>query len=153
MPRVGFEPTIPVFERAKTFHALDRANTVIGRKNSWGYRTGKNSALVPTPRVILYIYQYILRDSSKGNHGTSLCHKRRLKPSDFANINLTQNCWTMPVCLIQIKKYILFQYKNITLMRILYNEEWIHHLFPWASNEVWLPSYVAIFTMECGTLP
>jgi hypothetical protein len=30
MPRVGFEPTIPVFERAKTVHALDRATTVIG---------------------------------------------------------------------------------------------------------------------------
>jgi hypothetical protein len=30
MPRGGFEPTIPVFERAKTFHALDSAATVIG---------------------------------------------------------------------------------------------------------------------------
>jgi hypothetical protein len=30
MPWVGFEPTIPVFERAKTIHALDRAATVIG---------------------------------------------------------------------------------------------------------------------------
>jgi hypothetical protein len=30
MPRVGFEPTIPVFERAKTVHALDCAATVIG---------------------------------------------------------------------------------------------------------------------------
>jgi hypothetical protein len=30
MPQVGFEPTIPVFERAKTVHALDRAVTVIG---------------------------------------------------------------------------------------------------------------------------
>jgi hypothetical protein len=30
MPLVGFEPTIPAFERAKTFHALDRAATVIG---------------------------------------------------------------------------------------------------------------------------
>jgi hypothetical protein len=30
MPRVVFEPTIPVFERAKTLHALDRAATVIG---------------------------------------------------------------------------------------------------------------------------
>jgi hypothetical protein len=28
---VGFEPTIPVFERAKTFHTLDRAAIVIGR--------------------------------------------------------------------------------------------------------------------------
>jgi hypothetical protein len=29
MPRVGFEPTIPVFERARMVHALDRAATVI----------------------------------------------------------------------------------------------------------------------------
>jgi hypothetical protein len=31
MPQVGFEPTIPVFQRAKTVHALDRAATVIGK--------------------------------------------------------------------------------------------------------------------------
>jgi hypothetical protein len=30
MPWVEFEPMIPVFERVKTFHALDRAATVIG---------------------------------------------------------------------------------------------------------------------------
>jgi hypothetical protein len=30
MPRVGFERTIPVFEWAKTVHALDRAANVIG---------------------------------------------------------------------------------------------------------------------------
>jgi hypothetical protein len=30
MPRVGFELTIPVFKRAKTFHALHSAATVIG---------------------------------------------------------------------------------------------------------------------------
>jgi hypothetical protein len=30
MPKVRFEPTIPVFERAKTVHAIDRAATVIG---------------------------------------------------------------------------------------------------------------------------
>jgi hypothetical protein len=34
MPRVGFEPTIPVFERTKIIHALDRATTVIGHKRS-----------------------------------------------------------------------------------------------------------------------
>jgi hypothetical protein len=27
---VGFEPTIPAFEQAKTVHALDRVDTVIG---------------------------------------------------------------------------------------------------------------------------
>jgi hypothetical protein len=30
MPCVGFEPTIPVSERAKTVHALDRSATVTG---------------------------------------------------------------------------------------------------------------------------
>jgi hypothetical protein len=30
MPLAGFEPTIPVFKRAKAFHALDRAATVTG---------------------------------------------------------------------------------------------------------------------------
>jgi hypothetical protein len=30
MPRVEFEPMIPVFDRAKTVHALGRAATVIG---------------------------------------------------------------------------------------------------------------------------
>jgi hypothetical protein len=30
MPRIGFEPTIPVFEWAKTVHAVDREATVIG---------------------------------------------------------------------------------------------------------------------------
>jgi hypothetical protein len=31
MPQVEFEPMIPVFERAKTVRALDRAATVIGQ--------------------------------------------------------------------------------------------------------------------------
>jgi hypothetical protein len=30
MPRVGFEPATPVFERAKTVHVLDGTDTVIG---------------------------------------------------------------------------------------------------------------------------
>jgi hypothetical protein len=30
MPLAGFEPTIPVFKRAKTFYALDRAADVSG---------------------------------------------------------------------------------------------------------------------------
>jgi hypothetical protein len=32
MPWVGFEPTIPAFERAKTVHALDRERTLLGTK-------------------------------------------------------------------------------------------------------------------------
>jgi hypothetical protein len=30
MPRVGFEPTMPVFEQDKTVHVLDRAAIVTG---------------------------------------------------------------------------------------------------------------------------
>jgi hypothetical protein len=38
MPRVGFESTMPVLERAKTFHTLDRAATVLG---IWEYSLHK----------------------------------------------------------------------------------------------------------------
>jgi hypothetical protein len=31
MPRMEFEPTIPAFERAKTVHASDRADTLIAK--------------------------------------------------------------------------------------------------------------------------
>jgi hypothetical protein len=34
MPRVGFEPTNPVLERAETVHALNRAATVIAAFSS-----------------------------------------------------------------------------------------------------------------------
>jgi hypothetical protein len=34
MPQVGLEPTISVFERAKTDHAFDRAATVIGEQKT-----------------------------------------------------------------------------------------------------------------------
>jgi hypothetical protein len=35
MPQVGFETTIPVLERAKTAHVLDRAANVIGIMNDY----------------------------------------------------------------------------------------------------------------------
>jgi hypothetical protein len=43
MPLVGFEPNAPVFERAKTVHALDRAATVIGFKRLVKYNLAKVS--------------------------------------------------------------------------------------------------------------
>jgi hypothetical protein len=42
MPRVEFESTIPVFERAKTVDALVSAATVIGR--DWKYRHSNKRA-------------------------------------------------------------------------------------------------------------
>jgi hypothetical protein len=38
MPRVGYEPTTPVFERAKRVHALDRSTTVIGNKEFYSLK-------------------------------------------------------------------------------------------------------------------
>jgi hypothetical protein len=35
MPRVGFEPTIQVFERAKSVHAIDRVATGTGVFRMW----------------------------------------------------------------------------------------------------------------------
>jgi hypothetical protein len=35
MPRVGFEPTIPVFKQAKTANALDGAATMAGTGYMW----------------------------------------------------------------------------------------------------------------------
>jgi hypothetical protein len=34
MPRVGLEPTIPMFQLVKAFYALDREATVIGPSSS-----------------------------------------------------------------------------------------------------------------------
>jgi hypothetical protein len=38
MPQVKFEPTTPVFQRAKRVHALDRAATVIGQQGTRNIR-------------------------------------------------------------------------------------------------------------------
>jgi hypothetical protein len=45
MPRVGFEPRIPAFERAKTVHALDRAAIVIGTRLGLGLPDDPTSSL------------------------------------------------------------------------------------------------------------
>jgi hypothetical protein len=42
MPLAGFELTIPVFERAKTLHALDRAATVTGLYSTCSYVSVKS---------------------------------------------------------------------------------------------------------------
>jgi hypothetical protein len=43
---MGFEPMIPVFERAKKFHALDRAAIVIGIHNNRKHKlTVKNKTI------------------------------------------------------------------------------------------------------------
>jgi hypothetical protein len=51
MPRVVFEPTIPVFERAKTVRALDRAATVIGILQLYRTMTTCSPTVPRTPQV------------------------------------------------------------------------------------------------------
>jgi hypothetical protein len=46
MPWVGCSPTIPVFERAKTVHAMNRAATVIGRERSYACLEIKDCLLI-----------------------------------------------------------------------------------------------------------
>jgi hypothetical protein len=52
MPQVGFEPTISVFERAKTFYAVDRAtDRLCGLEvRVLGYRSGGPGSIPGTIR-------------------------------------------------------------------------------------------------------
>jgi hypothetical protein len=58
MPWVGFEPTIPVFERAKTVHALNSAATVIGVLQKQFLKIHFNITLPSAPRFPSW---YLLR--------------------------------------------------------------------------------------------
>jgi hypothetical protein len=57
MPLEGFKPTIPVFKRAKTFHALNRVATVAGQ-------------------IYLYLYSQCTQKTCKfkfrGNHNANV---------------------------------------------------------------------------------
>jgi hypothetical protein len=50
MPRVGLQPTIPVFERAETVHSLDRAATVIDVSRPAPYNTFSTARWLKTDR-------------------------------------------------------------------------------------------------------
>jgi hypothetical protein len=51
MPWMGFESTIPMFERAKAFHAPDRAVIVIGRQECTDHKNMFFSIQKSTKRV------------------------------------------------------------------------------------------------------
>jgi hypothetical protein len=60
---MGFEPTIPAFERAKTVHALDRVATVIGIRHCVASNYGMTdthrldrTAIVFPSKCTLHIY-------------------------------------------------------------------------------------------------
>jgi hypothetical protein len=67
MPPVGFEPTTPVLERAKTVHALDWAATVIG----YNY---------------IYIYIYIYTVAKTVSRSTYFCITN-VRPLNYLTLN------------------------------------------------------------------
>jgi hypothetical protein len=66
MPLAGFEPTIPVFKRAKTFHALDRGATVT------------NTVFFTTPQFIIIIIVVVSKTCSmaRGSKRANCTHRR-----------------------------------------------------------------------------
>jgi hypothetical protein len=58
MPQVGFEHTIPEFERAKTVHALDRAATVIGSGNHILHLYKENKSISTEKKYTHFKLQY-----------------------------------------------------------------------------------------------
>jgi hypothetical protein len=69
MSWLGFEPTIPVFERAKMIHALDRAATVIGISSLLPSYILHSTLLSETPNLC---YSRSARDQFRTNIKNSI---------------------------------------------------------------------------------
>jgi hypothetical protein len=65
VPRVGFEPTIPVFERARTFRALYRAATVFG---------------CPVPKGLRLSEKTVPKDLRNKKYVSGECYKGKVAP-------------------------------------------------------------------------
>jgi hypothetical protein len=63
MPRMGFEPTIPVFKRPKTVYALDRAATVIRSKllPPWKSNNAIQEMIMESQQIVCYITEDRIR--------------------------------------------------------------------------------------------
>jgi hypothetical protein len=71
---VGFEPTIPVFKRANTIHALDRAATAIGKLPV----SGSKCPLLGYAQVNANIHKPTIvdEDSQHRKEGDAVCLKK-----------------------------------------------------------------------------
>jgi hypothetical protein len=67
MSPVGFEPTTPVFKRAKTIHALDREATVIGNTVRVAVRNVYMAYTFKVERFLLSVTEYILHSTKITN--------------------------------------------------------------------------------------
>jgi hypothetical protein len=104
MPLVGFEPTIPAFERAKTVHALDRAATVIGHK-----RTILATKLVWSRDIFIFASHTKLNNQTGKGHTFLSWNLLTLVSyhDHYRNAgreHLYQRCKTTPCCKRKCKK-------------------------------------------------
>jgi hypothetical protein len=68
MPRVGFEPTTPVFERAKTVHVLEIAAIAIGSCLVWKRLTAFTHCFtIKTTYYVLIYLRFISRSVSSSD--------------------------------------------------------------------------------------
>jgi hypothetical protein len=59
MPQVGFEPTIPVFKRAKTVHALDREVSMKGEVCNYSIRVQNKHRILTFLKSNHYIQWFL----------------------------------------------------------------------------------------------
>jgi hypothetical protein len=98
MPWVGFEPTIPVFERAKTVHALDCAATVTGIWTE-GLQGKLTYSEETYPNVTSCTTNPAWLDLGKEVHGSNLCQTPSILTGIFCCFPqfLQRNAETIPL--------------------------------------------------------
>jgi hypothetical protein len=89
---VGFETTVPVFERSKTFHAFDRAATVIGVRGLTEVKKhfGRIDTMVTIAltrrgmfaHVILVLKSLVSEHESESGINGASCHLQTVDNSD-----------------------------------------------------------------------
>jgi hypothetical protein len=113
MPLVGFEPTIPVLEQAKTVHALDRATTGVCNSSTLyhlnidGIITHKKYIADSLIKILLNIRSRAFNDSCSAGHEIPASWKLRVQysileltplASILSQIDLLHPLITLVVC-------------------------------------------------------
>jgi hypothetical protein len=139
IPRAGFEPTTPVFEWAKTVHALDRAASVISK---YGIKRSKSNL------------KYYLSSCPEGQRKTT-------KPS-IMTANLLDAIWIGPpenevgVPSIQIRfpmKEMLFLLIYVSEMKLRTHTKPVGRLYSWSNVLAMLTVVNAVLRASVSSCP
>jgi hypothetical protein len=88
MPRVGFEPTIPVLEGAKSFRDSDSADTLIG----YVHCDDKLCEMYPAGKYILFRKNYQRWKSRKHGSPKATCLRHLQQVFFFGSPNRSSSC-------------------------------------------------------------